>query len=408
MAVTFAQKLARLPHYEAGMHEDAAREAFGAEDVVKLASNESPWGPHPAVIEAIAEAAKGLNRYPDQHARRLRRRIAERFDTDPARVAVGNGSCEILLAAAEALCEPGDEILFAWPAFSIYPHLAALSGAREIRVPLAEGYVHDLDAMLAEITAATQLVCVCNPNNPTGTHIPAARIGDFCERVPDHVTVALDEAYIEFQTNDDPDATVDLLADFPNLVVLRTFSKVHGLAGLRCGYALCSAKFRAAVDAVRQPFSVNELAQTAAAEAILHGDDVAERVERTIVERIFVEEGLRELGLDPPGSEANFSWIPLGDRDEAEVIRSLGEAGIVVRGGEGLGGPGPHPRHLRHPRREPALPRRPGGGDLSPQFAESARPCYKPWSMNRASTLAFSIAPQGLRRRAWFTYSRFS
>jgi histidinol-phosphate aminotransferase len=343
MAVTFAQKLARLPHYEAGMHEDAAREAFGADDVIKLASNESPWGPHPAVIDAIAEAAKGLNRYPDQHARRLRGRIAERFDTDPARVAVGNGSCEILLAAAEALCEPDDEILFAWPAFSIYPHLAALSGAREIRVPLAEGYVHDLDAMLAEITAATQLVCVCNPNNPTGTHIPAARIADFCRQVPDHVTVTLDEAYVEFQANDDPDATVDLLADFPNLVVLRTFSKVHGLAGLRCGYALCSAKFRAAVDAVRQPFSVNELAQTAAAEAILHTDDVAGRVERTIVERIFVEEELRELGLDPPESQANFSWVPLGDHDEAEVIQGLGRAGIVVRGGEGLGGPG----HIR-------------------------------------------------------------
>src|SRR3954471_18512196 len=199
MTVTFAQKLARLPHYEAGMHEDAAREAFGADDVVKLASNESPWGPHPAVIEAVAGAVKGLNRYPDQHARRLRRRIADRFDTDPARVAVGNGSCEILLAAAEALCEPGDEILFAWPAFSIYPHLAALSGAREIRVPLAEGDVHDLGAMLLEVTAATQLVCVCNPNNPTSTHLPAGRIADFLERVPDHVTVALDEAYVEFQ-----------------------------------------------------------------------------------------------------------------------------------------------------------------------------------------------------------------
>jgi histidinol-phosphate aminotransferase len=155
--------------------------------------------------------------------------------------------------------------------------------------------------------------------------------------------VALDEAHVEFQTTDDPDATVDLLAKFPNLVVLRTFSKVHGLAGLRCGYALGSAKFRAAVDAVRQPFSVNELAQTAGAEAILHGDDVAERVERTIVERIFVEEGVRELGLDPPDSSANFSWIPLAEHDEAEVIQSLGEAGIVVRAGEGLGGPG----HLR-------------------------------------------------------------
>ena len=343
MTVTFAQKLARMPHYEAGMHEDAAREAFGSDDVVKLASNESPWGPHPEVIEAISREAAALNSYPDQYARRLRRRIAERFDTDPAGVAVGNGSCEILLAAAEALAEPGAEILFAWPAFSIYPHLTALTGAREIRVPLGDGYVHDLEAMLAEVTAATQLVCVCNPNNPTATHVPAARIAEFCDRVPSHVTIALDEAYVEFQTDDDPDATVDLLADFPNLVVLRTFSKAYGLAGLRCGFALCSAKFRGAVDAVRQPFSVNGLAQAAAAEAILHQDDVAQRVERTIVERVFVEEEVRELGLEPPESQANFIWIPLGDRDEDEVIHGLGEAGMVVRGGEGLGGPG----HIR-------------------------------------------------------------
>jgi histidinol-phosphate aminotransferase len=343
VTITFAHKLERLPHYEAGMHEDAARERFGSDEIIKLASNESPWGPHPAVAEAVGRAARRLNRYPDQHARRLRRRIAERFDTDPARVAVGNGSCELLLAAAEALCDPGDEVVLAWPSFSIYPHLAALSGAREIRVPLGEGYVHELDAMLAEITAATQLVCVCNPNNPTGTHLPAARIGEFLERVPDHVTVALDEAYVEFQVGDDPDATLDLLSQFPNLVVLRTFSKVYGLAGLRIGYALCSARFRAAVDAVRQPFSVNELAQVAAAEAILHQDDVTQRVERTIVERFFVEEGLRDLGLEPADSQANFSWVPLGDRDEAELIGRLGERGIVVRGGEGLGGPG----HIR-------------------------------------------------------------
>jgi len=343
MSVTFAQKLERMPHYEAGLHEDAAREAFGSDEVIKLASNESPWGPHPAVVDAVVRAAPGLNRYPDQHARRLRRRIAERYDTDPARVAVGNGSCEILLAAAEALCEPGDELLFAWPSFSIYPHLAALSGAREIRVPLTDSYVHDLDAMLAEVTAATQLVCVCNPNNPTGTHLPAERIAEFCERVPASVTIALDEAYVEFQTDDDPDAAIDLLARFPNLLVLRTFSKAYGLAGLRCGYGLCSAGFRAALDAVRQPFSVNELAQVAAAEAIRHGDDVAERIERTIVERVFVEEGIRELGLEPVGSQANFSWIPLDDHDEDTVIRGLGERGVVVRGGAGLGAPG----HIR-------------------------------------------------------------
>ncbi len=343
MTVTFASKLERMPHYEAGLHEDAAREAFGADQVIKLASNESPWGPHPAVVEAVSRAAAGLNRYPDQHARRLRRRIAERFEVDPARIAVGNGSCEILLAAAEALCEPGDEILFAWPSFSIYPHLAALSGARGIRVPLAAGYLHDLDAMLAEVTAATKLVCVCNPNNPTGTHLPAERIAEFLTRVPDHVTVAVDEAYVEFQTDDDPDAITDLLSEAPNVLVLRTFSKAYGLAGLRCGYALCAAGLRAALDAVRQPFSVNELAQVAAAEAILHTDDVTKRIERTIVERVFVEEGLRELGLKPTASQANFSWIPLAESDEAAVVRGLGERGIVVRGGEGLGAPG----HLR-------------------------------------------------------------
>jgi histidinol-phosphate aminotransferase len=343
MTITFAQKLERMPHYEAGLHEDAAREAFGAEDIIKLASNESPWGPHPAVVEAIAAAASRLNRYPDQYSKRLRRRIAQRFEVEPSQVAIGNGSCELLLAAAEALCEPGDEILFAWPSFSIYPHLAALTGAREIRVPLAEGYVHDLDAMLTEITAATQLICVNNPNNPTGTHLPASRIAAFLEEVPQHVTVALDEAYIEFQTNDDPDDTVDFLKRFPNVVLLRTFSKVYGLAGLRCGYALGSAKFRAAVDAVRQPFSVNELAQVAGAEALMHGDDVLGRVEGTIVERVFVEEGARDLGLDPPDSQANFSWIPLGDHDEADVIQHLGERGIVVRGGTSLGGRG----HIR-------------------------------------------------------------
>ncbi len=176
MTVTFAQKLERMPHYEAGMHEDAAREAFGADDVIKLASNESPWGPHPAVVEAIGQASAGLNRYPDQHAPGLRGRIAERFEIDPARVAVGNGSCEILLAAAEALCEPGDELLFAWPSFSIYPHLAALSGAREIRVPLADGYVHDLDAMLAEVTAATQLDLRLQSQQPD-RHPPSRRSG---------------------------------------------------------------------------------------------------------------------------------------------------------------------------------------------------------------------------------------
>ena len=343
MIVTFAEKLARIPGYQAGVPTGQAPEAIAAGGIAQLASNESPFGPHEKVVEAIRAAAGAMNRYPDPDATLLRRRIAERYETEPGRVAVGNGSCEILLAAAEALCEPGAEIVYAWPSFSMYPYLAALSGAREVRVPLAEGEVHDLDAMAAEVTAATQLLVVCNPNNPTGTHLPAAEIAAFCERIPAHVTVALDEAYAEFQADDDPDATVDLLAELPNLVVLRTFSKVYGLAGLRVGFALGSAKFRAAVDAVRQPFSVNALAQAAAAEAILRQDDVAQRVERTLVERVRVEEGLRELGLRTAETQANFSWIDLGDADEKEVVAALAERSIAVRPGTVLGGPG----HIR-------------------------------------------------------------
>ena len=276
VAMTFASKLERMPHYEAGMHEDAAREAFGADDVVKLASNESPWGPHPAVVEGIARAAAGLNRYPDQHAWKLRRRIAERFEVDPARVAVGNGSCEILLAAAEALCEPGDELLFAWPSFSIYPHLAALSGAREIRVPLADGYVLDLDAMLAEVTAATQLVCLCNPNNPTGTHLGIERITEFCERRPGsrHGRPRRGLRRVPDRRRPGRDHRPALGVPEPGGACARSARSTAwpgSVAATRCA----RPGFRAAIDAVRQPFSVNELAQVAAAEAIVHGDDVA-------------------------------------------------------------------------------------------------------------------------------------
>jgi histidinol-phosphate aminotransferase len=343
MTVTFAEKLQRMPHYEPGVSlDDAARQAETG-DAIKLASNESPFPPHPAVVEAIAAAAKDVNRYPDPAASELRRRIAERFDTDPARIAMANGSCEILLAAALALCEEGDEILYAWPSFSMYPYLPALSGAREIRVALDDAYVHDLDAMLEQVTAATQLLLVCNPNNPTGTYISAERIAAFLDQVPERVTVILDEAYVEFQVTDDPDATIDLLARHPNLVLLRTFSKCYGLAGLRVGYALGTPQFRSAVDAVRQPFSVNAIAQAAASEAILHQDDVTDRVEKNLVERMFVEEGLRELGLEAADSQANFSWLSLGDRDEAEVVDSLARAGVAVRPGTPLGGPG----HLR-------------------------------------------------------------
>jgi histidinol-phosphate aminotransferase len=197
--------------------------------------------------------------------------------------------------------------------------------------------------LLGAIRPETRLVMVCNPNNPTGTYVPSAEVADFVRRVPDHVTVILDEAYIEFQRLDDPDASLRLAAEHDNLVVLRTFSKSHSLAGLRVGYSVSSPEFRAAVDAVRQPFSVNALAQAAATEALAHRDEILRQIESSIAERERVEAGFREIGLDSAETAANFSWVSLGDNGaevEEQVVADLAEAGIVVRPGRLLGGPG--------------------------------------------------------------------
>ena len=338
-SVPFIERLARIPVYSAGA-ESANAAARETASIAMLASNESPFPPVPEVVEAIQRAAVEVNRYPDPGAGGLRRALSDRYGYPPASIALGNGSCEILLAAAEALLEPSSELVYAWPAFSMYPHLAAATDAKERTVPLTDDHVHDLDAMAAQVNDLTRMVLVCNPNNPTSTHLPASDVGAFLERIPPHVLVILDEAYIEFQTVEDPDTSLDLLRDFPNLVILRTFSKAYGLAGLRAGYALGSEEFRAAVDRVRQPFSVNRLAQAAATEALKHQDNVAERVGWNTTERLWMEEELRELGVEVADSQANFCWVSLGDNEETLVVAALTRAGVAVRPGGALGGPG--------------------------------------------------------------------
>jgi histidinol-phosphate aminotransferase len=235
------------------------------------------------------------------------------------------------------MLEPGAEIVHAWPSFSMYPHLAAMTGATAVTVPLDDDGVHDLEAMAREVTAATRIVLVCNPNNPSATALPPGALDDFVGALPRHVAVILDEAYVEFSTLQDPDESLDLLGRHPNLVLLRTFSKVYGLCGLRAGYALGSEEFRLAADRVRQPFSVNALAQAAAAEALRHQDEVERRVERTAVERLHVESELAERGLESTDSQANFCWVSLGDRDEGDVVDGLARRGVIVRAGAALG-----------------------------------------------------------------------
>jgi histidinol-phosphate aminotransferase len=331
--VEFSQRVQRLPSYP------AAPGYAWTGDLARLASNESPDPPLPEVVEAATRALTGLNRYPDPTNGALRERLSDRYGVPVDRIAVGNGSCDILIAAGEALLEPGAELIYAWPSFSIYPHLGAASGATEVTVPLADGY-HDLDAMAAEITAATRLIIVCNPNNPTSTALPVAEIARFLERVPRHVAVILDEAYCEYNLLDDPDTSVDLLPRFPNLVLLRTFSKVYGLCGLRVGFGLCgSVELRQAFDQVRQPFFCNAAAQAAAIEALKHQDAVAQRVERAIAARLQLDDGLRRLGIVPAESHANFAWFEVGE-GEPEIVRELAERGVLVRAGTALGQPG--------------------------------------------------------------------
>src|ERR1700754_3998445 len=308
MAIEFASKLRRIPVYPAA-------DGYASEGpIAALASNESPYPPIPAVLEAVTKALTGLNRHPDPTNAALRKKLSDLHGVPAQRIAIGNGSCDILLAAGDALLEPGAELVYAWPAFSVYPHLAAASGARAIEVPLTGDQRHDLATMREEITAATRLVIVCNPNNPTSTALPLAEVAEFIASVPHHVAVILDEAYVEFNVLQDPADSVDLLDKHPNLVLLRTFSKVYGLCGLRVGYALCgSESFRTAVDQVRQPVFCNAAAQAAALESLTHTDEVTRRVERNLAERIGLVDGLRELGLEPAESQANFVWFDLGE-----------------------------------------------------------------------------------------------
>ena len=329
--IEFNRHIEDIPIYPA-----ASTYAFEGE-LVKLASNETPYAPHPQVLAAVEAQLRTLNRYPDPDKSLLRRRISERTGVPVGNVAVGNGSCEILLAAASAMLEPGAEIVYAWPSFSMYPQLAAMSGATAVTVQLTDSAEHDLEAMASQVTAATRLVIVCNPNNPSATALTPATLDAWVGDLPRHVAVVIDEAYVEFSALQDPDDSLDLVGRHPNVVLLRTFSKIYGLCGLRAGYALGPESFRLAVDRVRQPFSVNALAQVAATEALNHQDEVERRVEQTVIERVYVESALQERGLETTDSQANFSWVSLGERDEDAIVDGLAGRGVIVRAGSHLG-----------------------------------------------------------------------
>lgn len=318
--------LAELPAYTPGRPagSDGERTAF------KISSNENPYPPLPSVLEVVREAASGMNRYPDMAVTELTQRLADRLGAPAECVVTGPGSVGVLQAILMAACEAGDEVVYAWRSFEAYPILTRLTGATPVQVPLTTDARHDLPAMLAAITERTRVVLVCTPNNPTGPAVGVGELTAFLNAVPEDVVVVLDEAYLEFVTAVDAPDCLALQRVWPNVVVLRTFSKAHGLAALRIGYAVAHEPVAQAIRKTSLPFGVNALAQTAAVASLAAVPELMARVEALVEERSRVVAGLVEQGWDLPETQANFVWFPVGERS-AEFAAACVAAGIVVR-----------------------------------------------------------------------------
>jgi histidinol-phosphate aminotransferase len=305
-----------------------------AEDAFKLSSNENPFPPLPAVLEAIARS--DINRYPEASAAALRERLGAKFGVSPEWVHVGSGSVSVLAQLISAAAAPGDEVLYSWRSFEAYPLLVATSGATAIEVPNTPEHRHDLPAMAAAITDRTRMVIVCSPNNPTSTVVTDTEFAAFMAAVPPTVLVVLDEAYVEFVT--DPEAVdgATLIGRHPNLVILRTFSKAYGLAGLRVGYAIGPEYLMDAARATAIPLSVTEPAQRAAVVALEHEPELLARVAELNQRRERIWAGLVEQGWSTPRPQGNFVWLPTGAQT-ARAADILARHGIVARPlGEGI------------------------------------------------------------------------
>jgi histidinol-phosphate aminotransferase len=320
----FRPVLDTVPAYKPGRAPTAA-----SGEAHKLSSNESPYGPLPSVVDVIAEAARAVNRYPDNGAAALTEAIAGRFAVPVGHVAVGCGSVGVLQQLMEAVGEPGAELLYAWRSFEAYPPLSDLAALTSVRVPLRDE-THDLAAMAAAITPRTRLILVCNPNNPTGTVVRGRELTEFLDQVPADCLVILDEAYREYIRDADVADGIDLYRDRPNVAVLRTFSKAYGLAGLRIGFLIGHEPVAEAIRKTMLPFTVNAIAQAAAIASLNAEDELLERVETTVKERDRVREALRADGWTVPATEANFVWLRLGDQTTA-FAEACDAAAIAIR-----------------------------------------------------------------------------
>ncbi len=318
--------VSRIPAYVAGRPP----EPRAGLTTYKLSSNENPYPPLPGVVEAAVRAAEQMNRYPDMGNTALYGALAGKLGVETERLALATGSVGLIYQLVQAFCEPGDEVVYAWRSFEAYPIAVTAAGARNVQVPVLADGRHDLDAMIAAITDRTKVVMVCTPNNPTGPSVTQTELDAFLARVPEHVLVVVDEAYVEFVRMTDAVDGVATVLTRDNVVSTRTFSKAYGLAGFRVGYAVAPPAVATALRAVSLPFGISNVAQAAAVASLAAEAELLERVSALVAERDRVVKGLADVGLAVPEPQGNFVWFAAGDRT-TDLAAAADQLGIVVR-----------------------------------------------------------------------------
>jgi histidinol-phosphate aminotransferase len=318
--------IAGLPTYTAGKPAPKRDRELS----FKLSSNENPFPPLPGVIDATAAALTKMNRYPDIANTEITSALSSRLGVPGEQLAFGTGSVGVLYHLLQATCEAGDEVIYAWRSFEAYPIAVPVTGATPVPVSLGPGAVHDLEAMRGAVTSATKAIMLCTPNNPTGPALQHQPVIEFIDSLPDHIMIVLDEAYVEFVTDPEGLRGLDAMAGRPNVVVLRTFSKAYGLAGLRVGYCVADADLAGAVRAVSLPFGVSIAAQAAAIASLAAEPQLLGRVADLIKTRDALAVGLRNLGFDVPDAQGNFVWLP-GGPHTAAYAAAFAHAGLIVR-----------------------------------------------------------------------------
>jgi histidinol-phosphate aminotransferase len=316
-----------LEPYVPGKPIEEVERELGLSGSIKLASNENPLGPSPKAVAAIRSVASGLHRYPDGASFELRERLARRLGVAGDQLVFGAGADEVLELLAKTFLRPGTEAVFAWPSFAMYPIVVKGMGATPVAVPLTDALVHDLSALLGAINEKTRIVFVCNPNNPTGTSLGADEFDRFVAALPDDVILAVDEAYCEFALREDFPDSLGWVQRRPGTIVLRTFSKIYGLAGIRVGYGVADAEVAGYLQRARHPFNVNRLAEVAAL-AALEDPEHAEKTRRTNAEGVtYLSAELRALGIEVWPTDANFVLA----RSGVGVHEALLREGVIVR-----------------------------------------------------------------------------